>query len=442
MRKNNARVGLVILTMLLAAAPLGLTRADPEPAAVTPTAITENPDWLAPQQLSVSDKAEKLPVIAAHPDNGRVVTLYSIRNSSSGADEVAYRISNDFGNSWSAAQLIYTSPLTDSVQANVALTPAGGGRAVWVENISLAYAPESEWGSGAVTFISEPSLPPGASNPELKVANNYSLHVVWTESAGATPDVYYARSGNGGATWTKSLVRATGPSTFAPSLAFDPSNPSVVHVVWEEKEGLFGSIFYSRGIWNNGSMSWSPAIEISELGESELDDSKDFRPKIIWKNGQRQVVYTHVSEADPDFQMIYYTSCHSNCTSRSGWTVQELISGQAVGANATDPFNVYSAMATLGDCTFVYFHGTDSDFSQDNEGIWGVNSCDGWSAAARDEVTDPTQTRSIYPVIASHPDGWIYLVYEQVVNQQRQVYFTRGEVEINHGVFLPVVMNN
>lgn len=441
MRKNRTLIGLMLLTMLLAALPLGLTRAEPEPAATS-----ENPDWITPQQLSVSDQAEKLPVVAANPNNGNVLVAYSVRDAGTeNTDDVVYRASNSYGNggSWTSAQPIHVSPSEDSVQVDLALDGAGSAHAVWVEGAAahLVYAPRSDWPtnntSNLPTTISDVAI---SSNPDL-VINGNTLDVVWSE--GPPMNVYHARSTNGGATWTsRNLVHGSPASSFSPSLVVDPGNGNKLYVVWEETAGGIGSIYYSEGTVSGGSSSWTSAIEISELGEGSLGDSKDFRPKIVWQNGQRQVAYTHVSEVDPDFQTIYYTRCNNNCTSRSGWAVQQNISGQAVGANATDPFNVYSTMATLSGCTFVYFHGTDSDFSQDNEGIWGVNSCDGWAFATRDGVTDPKQTRSIYPVIVTHPESWLYLVYEQVVNEQRRVYFTRGEVEINRGVFLPVVMRN
>jgi hypothetical protein len=448
---------LIVMAIVVVAAPLGLILANPGP-----TAVTENPDWEPAQALSVLDEGEKLPVIAAFPPNDQLVVLYGVHDAANNTDDIAYRSSNNGGETWSAPQVVFSSPLTDSVQADVAFAGNGVAHAVWVEDIQLAYAPQSAWGSGNVSYISEPILPPGASNPDLAISNDGTLHVVWTEGEQSTPDVYYARSEDGGNNWTASLVYPSGPSSFSPSLAFDPANANTVYVVWEEKTGAFGNIRYSEGSLVGDNMTWTNAIEISELGETDLGDSRDFRPRIVWQNGERQVAYTHALETDPDQQTIYYTACSANCTSRSGWSIQQNISGQFVGANATDPFTVYSTMTTFEGCTYAYFHGTDSDFSQDNEGIWGVNSCDNWAASGRDQVTNPMQSRSIYPVLATHPDGWLYLVYEQVSEEQRQVYFTRGQAQAegptptptatstatpppppgDGGVYLPLILNN
>jgi hypothetical protein len=89
-----------------------------------------------------------------------------------------------------------------------------------------------------------------------------------------------------------------------------------------------------------------------------------------------------------------------------------------------------------GPCSIGYFHGT-ADGLVDNEIIWGVNSCQGWSQSARDQVTS-SNFRSINPSIAEQNNAWLYLVYEQGVSTH-QIYLHRN---IFSDIYLPVVFKN
>ncbi|MEZ4644985.1 MAG: hypothetical protein R3E31_20010 [Chloroflexota bacterium] len=81
--------------------------------------------------------------------------------------------------SWSAAQTIYQSPLTSGQQLALAFS-GNTAHAVWIEDIALAYARESQWASNTFTTISNPAEVPGASNPAL-VINGNTIDVVWSE---------------------------------------------------------------------------------------------------------------------------------------------------------------------------------------------------------------------------------------------------------------------
>jgi hypothetical protein len=142
-----------------------------------------------------------------------------------------------------------------------------------------------------------------------------------------------------------------------------------------------------------------------------------------------QVAYTDRFNANTQF--VHYLRCNGGCTNINNWvSSNNPVSGQAVGANVGDPFDVASSITRVGTCTFIYFHGVRTG---SNEQIIGVNSCDQWAASPRDLVT-ASNIRALNPDLAVQNNWWIYLVYEDKSNARIQ--FQRNLP----AVYLPMIV--
>ena len=296
---------------------------------------------------------------------------------------------------------------------------------------------------------------PGAAEPAIVAASANVLDVVWSEGSGGTPpDLWHARSLDGGATWNtvRGQITDTPARENFPSVALDPANANVLHVIWEAALGNQSAIYYARGSYSGGSMTWSTPVRISP------DNSKDHLPELtISGSGSLAVTYAHVIPAGTipgiteDLQELNYVRCNQNCTQRSNWSTPRNVSGPPfLDVNENYPFYVFSTMARVYGCDYVYFHGFEAGTTIPFESIAGANSCAGWkSSGGQETITVPGSAHALFPAVNSHADGWVYLAYQtaemsggSVVGFPR-VYFMRGLAPPPlFDLFLPMIQRN
>lgn len=401
------------------------------------------PDWTTPITITTSAMAPfgvNFPAVTASPDGQSVMVVFNkARSLAEGDNDPYFSRSLDNGETWSTPEAI-TETVDLSGQIFGAYDPAGVAHVAWKEGTGLAYAKEGTANSGDWTDPFEMIVPtgttPGVTNPYLVASENNLVDVVWAQGVGGTdPNIYHARSRDGGSNWPiQGIITSTLESSQFPSMAVDSSG--TIHAVWQELDNLLfnpprfgGTIYYVQGIEMPGNIiSWSERIEISTV-----DDARE--PEIIVNGSRLRVTYTDFVNLDEQF--VRFVQCSGQCTDEDNW-VTELnpISGQLVGANGADPLNVVTSLVQRGPCSTVYFHGT-ADGLVDNEIIWGTSSCQGWSQSAREQVTS-SNFRSINPGLAVQNNAWLYLVYEQGVTFH-QIYLHRN---IFSDIFLPIILKN
>lgn len=406
------------------------------PAAARPPAPTTPPDWETdPPGILISvgaNNGAKGPTIQHTTDGTAVLIAYNQEGESGFDRDPYYSRSSDGGLTWSAPAFIYQSQGVDSVQVTLALDPANGvAHAAWVEDMALVYANETGWPNTAVP-ISSPN-PPGASDPMLIASAAGQLDLVWAEDEGQNPDIRFARSLDGGATWPiQETVATTTASSLTPDVVVDEQG--LIHVVWQESvPPNMTNILYSQGAAAGLNVNWSAPAAIT----GDLTSVR--QPRILTVGNELHVTYTTFTEGNQ--QWIHHIVCATQCSDPANWQdVGNPISGQAMGANASDPYEVASSLAYANECLYVYFHGTEPNSAYpDNEVIAGVNSCDNWSANGRDRVTDP-QARAIFPSIGILGDR-LFLTYEWVNGSDHQVYLMRADLPPDY-LYLPVVLRN
>lgn len=433
MPKLSIRFGWLVYLLM------GLVVLASVPAFATPQNILDAPAWETPlpgQLISAGATfGADRPVIHYAP-NGELMTVFNryTISTSNGRPDPYYSISSDDGENWSNPQPIYVSPTIDSLFLNFAYTSNNTAHAIWVEDQSLWYSRRPTGGSWLVTpQIIWPAVSfTGVSNPKIISSGTNTLDIVWWEQD-FTYLIKHARSTNGGQTWIYSDIPNISEfnRSLTPDVAVDQTGK--LHVVWEE-ETLAGAseIYYTRGTQSGSSVSWTNPIKIS--GTVTISHI----PKIIFVDGVLHVIFTE--SLSYDNQWIRYTECVTNCTTAGNWETPTQISGQTAGVNNPKSGYLVADIVAFGNCTYVYFHGTqpftEPPFNEE-ELVFGVNGCDDWGLN-RDLVTE-NGARSLYPIL-TFDNGWAHLVYEQIDVTNTQVYHLRGTVTaFNPNTYLPII---
>lgn len=151
--------------------------------------------------------------------------------------------------------------------------------------------------------ISQTSGPAsGAVGRTLAVDSGGVLHAVWADQSAGSYDVYYARSTNGGQTWTTAQDIANSPlPAFGPNIAVGPDD--ALHVVWNDRrDGGAVRLYYSRS--TDGGDTWEMPRNISGANPRDVAghglsvDTKN-RVHLAWHLGD--------PSADTTPTAVYYT---------------------------------------------------------------------------------------------------------------------------------------
>lgn len=412
-----------------------------------PTEPLADPSWETIQKISPTSPltAAIQPSLAASSSGSKLIVVYpGILNNDDDNDDIFFSRSTNYGATWPTKSLLHSSPgvTSNSLLADVAITPNNKGHAVWLEEVGdvprLVYKYEDNWGNNSSNLVTISSLAASsgtvAGQASIVAKSNNRLDVVWVEYnflSDSNSNIYHAYSTSStGSSWQgKARIANTSPSSVLPDITVDSSGK--YHVVWEEGTSP-PTVWYAQGTPSGNNVVWSSAINISN--RSITNNTTARQPKILVEGNTIHVTYTNFVSQENQF--VHHLRCSSNCTVATNWVGSgNPISGQLLGAKASEPLWLVSDIGQIGSCTFVYFHGIQGPTSE-NERIWGVNSCDGWAASARDQVT-VSGIRSIYPSLVTANNWWVYLAYEQTNTNGtiREIYFVRNRPAL----YLPLI---
>lgn len=416
MQRTYAFFLIWLLPMLVLVGLLGQTAV----SSAAPNTFTSSPDWGSEIPLTTSANTPfgaGRPVIAASTSGPTVTVLFNrhMGNSATANDPWFVR-SFDRGSSWSAPASVYSS--TDN-SAQVAATYDDSRQmthAVWREGNGLAYAPDTAWGSGAVTVLSAPQNAPGVSTPAIANGRSGLLAVVWSEGDRANPDIRITRSSDGGTSWQASqLVKGTPSSSLFPDVAIDDND--VVHVVWEEHDQagepgqpVPGTIYYSQST----ATGWSTPVDVSSLAGAS--DAR--RPTLLLTSKGVEVAFaveTLVNTAVAT--QIYHLVCASQCQVPLSWVASPNVSGTSSFSSNQE---IIPTLTNYKGCSLVYFHGLHSEVTPPLETIWGGSSCNNWQP-----LDTPTIAQALAPQLGTQGGAWVYLAYE-TVGANNQITFRRN----------------
>lgn len=103
---------------------------------------------------------------------------------------------------------------------------------------------------------------PGAADSHTPVvyAAGSTVCVVWADTRNGSADIYGNRSLDGGATWLPTAVRIDAGDVAGSSISLAPrvaGDGNTVHVVWEDARGGNRDVYYNRS--GDGGATWLPA---------------------------------------------------------------------------------------------------------------------------------------------------------------------------------------
>lgn len=138
------------------------------------------------------------------------------------------------------------------------------------------------------------AAPEGTVRSLAVAASSCSVHAAWLDDSDFFWAVRYARSGDGGSSWSAPQRIGWRPesSALAVSLAADGS---VVHVVWEQNEDPGRRIYYRRS--RNGGRSWDVPVLLSHrraVAEMPFVAALSGKVVVVWSGivrGDEQELY-------------------------------------------------------------------------------------------------------------------------------------------------------
>jgi hypothetical protein len=122
----------------------------------------------------------------------------------------------------------------------------GGGGSASIITLSPAKAPPSPIPT-PVVGAHLPSTRDTTTGPAISVGTDDILHIAWADQSEGSPAIFYARSDDGGATFSVPLAVASGADAEArgaPAIAGGPAG--AVSLAWEEKRGGAWGIAFTR----------------------------------------------------------------------------------------------------------------------------------------------------------------------------------------------------
>jgi BNR repeat-like domain len=251
--------------------------------------------WAATKRLTWGTSWSRYPDIVIDSSGNPEVVW---QDEMSGNWEVYHRKSTDGGNSWTAFQRL-TWNAGESENPAMALDPSNSPYLVWSDTTpgpSKIFYKKSVDGGASWSTAKRISWTSGNSvNPDIAADSSGRLHVVWSDSAPGNNEIYYAKSTDGGATWTASQrITWTLGSSGRPVIVVDPSGH--LHVVWEDDTPGNNEIYYKKS--TDGGVTWTASQRLTwNAGESRWPDiaaDPDGNLHVVWFDdtpGNREIFY-------------------------------------------------------------------------------------------------------------------------------------------------------
>lgn len=220
--------------------------------------------WASSQRLTWTADDSQRPALAV--DSLGALHMVWMEILPTGLADIYYKKSTNGGDSWSSGQkLNWTGGSAGS--PTIVVDASDNLHVSWYAYVSgigetdIFYKMST---TGGTTWSSSRRLSwtPGYSwYPALAVADSANLHLVWEDAAPGNPDIYYRKSGDGGASWsTVRRLTWTSGSSIRPAIAVSPSG--VVNVVWEDDTpGVFDEIYAKRS--TNGGANWTANVRLT-----------------------------------------------------------------------------------------------------------------------------------------------------------------------------------
>jgi hypothetical protein len=335
-----------------------------------------------------------------------------------GNQDIYFAKSANRGVTWSANAKV-NDDAGSSYQALPNLTRDSSGNLylVWEDarngNYSIYFAKSTNGGSTWSANVKVSDTLSDARSPSLVVDSVGNLYVAWTDNRGGYWDDYVAKSTNGGAIWSASVKVNNDTSTTTngrpPALAVD--NSDNLYLVWTTANG--GYDLYSAKS-TNGGVTWSAGVKINDVAGQ------------VWLSSPPGLT--------ADASGTLYTIWNDT---RDFAGKSHIYFSKSTDGGSTWSANVDASQNPNGTST-VYLMGLVVDSSGALSAVWGdsregdewnvyfaqsTNGGTNWSAAIR--VNDSTTLDQYQATMAVDGNDNLYTAWADSRSGNHDIYFSR-----------------
>lgn len=216
--------------------------------------------------------AQYIPILALDRNRNK---LYAAWTNDYGGYHIAFSESSDGGQSWAETQLLHHSPINSQMLTSFLVGSDGTLYMAWAEgqgfnldsfDIYFSHSADGgqSWSSPVIVNDYEPDSQGGAS---LAIDGNHHLYIAWVDFRDEVPDIYFAKSTDGGQNWSNSIqvndaIQFSTQELFnTPSLVVDNSG-SNVYIAWTDKRNENSDIYFANS--SNSGETFEPNMRLND----------------------------------------------------------------------------------------------------------------------------------------------------------------------------------
>ncbi len=274
-----------------------------------------NAQALGPRNLSNSGSAQT-PVIGVD-SAGKIINVVWA-DKSSGNYQIFFSRSVDGGSTFSRPKNLSNSA-TDSQEPQLALDSTGNINVAWRENnagvYGLFYARSAD---GGASFTTPKSIPVGGSAYDLHLAvdSKGNVNILWIDWSDATycSDLRFTRSADAGSSFASStLASGCWPYPSYPELVIDIHDS--INVAWESDLDGDSNIYFTRSL--DGGVTFDTPAWVDHGGVQDLR-------LLVDPSGNVSVVWADTGFSD---YRTYGSGIYISRSTATGWFTYQLYSG-------------------------------------------------------------------------------------------------------------------
>lgn len=219
--------------------------------------------------------------------------------------------STNQGRTWSSSSAIASDP--DDAAEGPQLTVGENGMVycVWCqlsdEAYSIAFSRSTDYGKHWNDTVTINDNNASAETPVLALGNDGNLYAAWADYRNEDTDIFMSSSTDGGETWSANVRVNNDPGTADQSLPIlrTGSLTDTVYLAWHDQRNGESEIYFARSL--NGGQTWTPNVEVSNSSSTTEDDtlslvvSQDHQLAMAWSgtsSDEQSAIYTSSSLDD------------------------------------------------------------------------------------------------------------------------------------------------
>jgi hypothetical protein len=360
------------------------------------SAIAYGDTWTTNKNLTNNAGSSRYPSMAVDGSNVYVVWF----DNTPGNYEIYFKKSDDGGTTWTNNKRLTN---TAGSSEDAVMTVDGSNiYVVWEDdtpgNYEIYFKKSDD---GGATWTNNKRLTWNASDSYVAdiAVDGSNIYVIWGDDTSGNWEVYFKKSDDGGATWTKSKrLTWNAGNSYAQSMAVDGLN---VYVLWEDDTPGNPEIYFKKS--DDGGATWTKSKRLTN------NEGNSYAPSIAVDGSNVYVVWANFMPSLANYEIYFKQSDDGGAT----WTTNKEITTNS--GSSRDP-----AIAVDGSNIYVVW----DDDTPGNWEIYFKKSDDVGTTWTTKKLTN-NAGRSSFPSIAVDGPN-IYVAWEDDTPGNPEIYFKKG----------------